>query len=248
MIWSLAKTIDRVSEENRVAITSLACVSSFVDVLQIDATTSVLIDCGRSLLGENDQNLRVGFEADCLDAVHKDKATLPLVADALLNRGSAKGVLGDTEEAITDYDTVINLPGATIEHIAGALFNRGVAKRNLDNTSGAISDYDTVINLPGAPTEYKAQAFNNRGAIKGGLGDTGGAISDCDEVIKLSEAPMEQIARALNNRGFGKSILGDTKGALIDLNEALEMFCTLNMAEGKKAAEDSIADLKNKSE
>lgn len=142
---------------------------------------------------------------------------------ALINRGFAKGQLGDILGEIADCTAVIELEDAPKELVARALVNRGVAKGKLSDAQGAITDCTAVIEMEGAPKEAVASAFLNRGVAKNELSDTQGAISDFTVVIKLSGAPKEQVADALCNRGFAKGQLGDMQGRISDCTTVIEM-------------------------
>lgn len=243
-IWALAKTIDQVSEQNRVANTALAHCVLRAKRLSLDAATCLLTDCARSLFGEDEQNFRTDFEDDALSALKKDPSVAPLIATALNNRGARKGDLGDHKGAITDYDAVIDLPGVPADQIARALYNRGVSKGALGDSKGAIADYDAVIDLPDATVDQIARALYNRGVGKGDLGDREGEIADYDAVIDLPSAPAEQIAKALNNRGVTKGALGlgDREAVLTDLRAALTLFTELDQRENQEKMQCAIAD------
>jgi tetratricopeptide (TPR) repeat protein len=69
------------------------------------------------------------------------------VADALFNRGVAKGMLGDRRGASDDFTAVVELEGAPRERVAQALVNRGVASKALDRNVDAIADWSKVLDL-----------------------------------------------------------------------------------------------------
>ena len=86
---------------------------------------------------------------------------------ALINRGFAKGQLGDILGEIADCTAVIELEDAPNELVALALLCRSFAKGQLGDIHGEISDYTAVIELEDAPNELVARALVNRGVAKG---------------------------------------------------------------------------------
>ena len=134
----------------------------------------------------------------------------------MVDRGLAKGRLGETQGELDDYTAVVAMERAPEEPAAQALFNRAFAKGRLGDTQGALTDYTAVATLKGAPKLQVAKALVNRGLAKGRLGDTRGALTDFTAVVTLEGAPKEPVARALVNRGVAKARLGDLQGAVTD--------------------------------
>jgi hypothetical protein len=90
------------------------------------------------------------------------------VAQALLERGVEHYLAGSVENAVADWSSLADLPGAPVEQIAQALLNRGVAWGQKGDTDKEIADYSRVIEqLPGAPVEQVAWALVNRGVAWG---------------------------------------------------------------------------------
>jgi tetratricopeptide (TPR) repeat protein len=135
----------------------------------------------------------------------------PDYTDAYINRGDARGKLGDDKGAIADYDQAIKLkPDFTYAYI-----NRGNARGNLGDNKGAIADYDQAIKLK--PDDETA--YHNRGLTRGKLGDDKGAIADYDQAIKLKPDYTD----AYINRGVTRGKLGDDKGAITDYDQAIKL-------------------------
>ena len=107
---------------------------------------------------------------------------------AYINRGNAKGDLGQHFAAISDYDTAIRLKPDD----ASAYINRGVAKADLGQHRAAISDYDTAIRLK--PDD--ALAYYNRGIAKYKLGRTSSAKRDFQTALKLAEQAGDESLKA----------------------------------------------------
>ena len=130
---------------------------------------------------------------------------------AYLNRGVAKGDIGDYSGAIDDYTIAIKLD----PNYANAYYNRGVAKGEIGDYSGAIDDYTIAIKLD---PNY-ANAYYNRGVNKNNKGDYSGAIDDYTNAIKLDP----NYAFAYNNRGDSKQKIGDYVGAINDFTYAIKL-------------------------
>ncbi len=142
---------------------------------------------------------------------------------ALINRGFAKGQLGDAQGEITDYTAAIELEGAPKDFVAWAFVIRGAAKGQLGDEQGVIADWTAAVELHGAPKESIVHALVNRGVAKGHLDDASGEIADYTAVIKMEGARAEQIARALVNRGIAKRQLDELQGAIADYTAAIEL-------------------------
>ena len=135
----------------------------------------------------------------------------PNDAEAYLNRGVAKGKLGQYFAAIIDYDTAIRLNPDSTE----AYFRRGNAKALLGQYFAAIIDYDTAIRL----NPNDAKAYIGRGLAKEGLGQHFAAITDFDTAIRLN--PDD--ARTYAGRGNAKALLGQYDAAITDFDTAIRL-------------------------
>lgn len=132
-------------------------------------------------------------------------------AEAFCNRGYAKYLLGEKEDALLDYDKAIELS----PNMPEAYNNRGNAKESLGDENGAIEDFDKAIELN---PDY-AKAYNNRGIVKRELGDTTGAMIDLNKAIEL----IQDFPEAYCNRGVLKEKIGDKNGALLDYSIAIDL-------------------------
>jgi tetratricopeptide (TPR) repeat protein len=130
---------------------------------------------------------------------------------------------GEHAQAASEFQRVIDLPGAPAEQVAMALVGRGITRRSLGDSQGEIADYTAVVELSGAPAEEVALAFVNRGVARGSLGDSRGAITDWTAVVDLPGAPAEQVAWALFNRGVAKGSLEDSQGAIADYTAVVDL-------------------------
>ncbi|MCL4177397.1 MAG: tetratricopeptide repeat protein [Verrucomicrobia bacterium] len=160
-------------------------------------------------------------------------APVQQMAQALVNRGLAWGLKGDTDKALTDFTRVIEqLPGAPTGRVAQALFNRGVAWGKKGDTNKALSDYTQVIEqMPGASVEQVALALVNRGLTWGKMGDTDKALADYTQVIEqMSGTPVEQVAQALVNRGWAHYLMKRHAAFLADTQAAVDKQPALDSA------------------
>ena len=129
-------------------------------------------------------------------------------ASAYNNRGAAYDKKGDSDRAIADFDTAIELDPTNVD----AYNNRGAAYDKKDDSDRAIADFDTAIELD--PTNV--DAYNNRGAAYDKKGDSGRAIADFDTAIELDPTNVG----AYNNRGVAYLIKGDYDNAIMDFLDA----------------------------
>ena len=164
-----------------------------------------------------------GLAFECFDEIARVATDPGVKSSALVSRGIARGLQGDTLGAFADCTAVVELGGAPRKLVAMALVNRGLVRGDQGDTSGAIADYTAVVELEGAPRELVAMALVSRGLARGMQGNTSGEIEDCTAVVELEGAPREQVARALVNRGFVRGRQGDTLGAIGDYTAVVEL-------------------------
>jgi tetratricopeptide (TPR) repeat protein len=178
------------------------------------------LDAAEAAFG-GDACMRQDFVGDCQQLLRAIPAALPLVATALVSRGSNKGARGDSDGQIADYTAAIELPGAKPEHVALALAYRGFAKFHLGDSDGEIADYTAAIELPGAPPEQAAHLLVIRAKRRGDLGDSDSEVADYTAAIELPGARPEQVAEALVSRGIENGQRADTNGAIADCTAAI---------------------------
>jgi tetratricopeptide (TPR) repeat protein len=176
---------------------------------------------GYRLLG--DHMLKKGRHSDAITAFRDALDKEPGNVEAILGLGVCLGLTGEYAQAASEFQRVIDLPGAPAKQVARALFNRGFTKGSLGDSQGAIADYTAVVDLPGAPAEQVAMALFNRGLTRGSLGDSQGEIADCTAVVDLPGAPTEAVARALVCRGIATRSLGDSRGAIADYTAVVDL-------------------------
>ena len=87
----------------------------------------------------------------------------PKFTEAYYNRGVTYGKFGNYQQAIKDYNKVIELN----PQYAKTYYNRGVTYGSFGNYQQAIKDYNKAIEL----NPQDAEAYYNRGATYGKLGN-----------------------------------------------------------------------------
>lgn len=137
-------------------------------------------------------------------------------------RAVGKGLIGDTNGAIKDYDEVVRIRPT----YANGFYSRGTLKEKV-NAADAIADYTEAIRQD---PKYD-KAFYNRGNLKINSRDYQGAIADYTETIRINSKNAE----AYCNRGVAKYNLGNNKEAIEDYNEAIRLDPKLTNAYANRA-------------
>jgi tetratricopeptide (TPR) repeat protein len=101
-----------------------------------------------------------------------------VVARALVNRGIAKGHLGDPEGEIGDYTAAVELKGAPAEAVAGALTRRGSVHHNLGRYEEALKDFTLSLEIPDLPKESQIHTIFHRSMTHRKLGKLEEALAD----------------------------------------------------------------------
>lgn len=134
-------------------------------------------------------------------ALSDSKLTAPDKARLLVKRGLAHEMLGERNDAVTDFSNAIAARALGTEEQATALYDRGVTLDELGRTDDAVADYTSAIELE--PTF--AAAFNNRGNALRRLGRLAEARRDYEASISAGnpnpeypEYGMGQIAEVLD--------------------------------------------------
>lgn len=168
---------------------------------------------------------------------------LEATVKTLINRGFAYFDLGQPEQAVEDFTTVIkltpddpfpyNLRGVTHFHSGDyeaaiadfdavlerdpgflpAYNNRGNAYLLQRELELALADFDSVI----ARDPHYASAYNNRGNVHRALGDYDAAFADYIEALEIDSG----FAEAWRNLGIAKFFAQDFEAAVDALNQVL---------------------------
>lgn len=93
------------------------------------------------------------------------------------NKARLHDALGELEQAVADYSTVIELD----LNFPDYYFDRADARRRLGDAEGAMSDYEAAM----AITAPFWELHYNRSNLRDELGDTAGAIADLEYVLEL---------------------------------------------------------------
>ena len=122
-----------------------------------------------------------------------------------MSRALARYRTDRPEEAIADYERILELERAPVEARLKALVNRGALYSRLQRHDAAIGDFDAVLGMRESTPRQRALALFNRADSKSQLGDADGARvdyeaalaqPDLDERIKANlEARLEALPR-----------------------------------------------------
>lgn len=164
IIRGLASQITGINVTSRPYYEALAACSDTAHKVDASLTTLCLTDAARAAFGNKELLNDSEFDGAYPIAIQEERATIPIVAAHLVNRGVNKGRHGDNNGAIDDYTAAIDLAFANgpVEIVAQGLFNRGVKKERLGDFRGAFGDYSAVIDLANAPDNLVKIAINNR--------------------------------------------------------------------------------------
>ena len=147
----------------------------------------------------------------CTALIKSGVNTSKVLAIAYNNRGNAFSIMGQSEQAIKDYDESIRVD----PNYANPFNNRGVARQKKGEYDRAIEDFNAAI---GIDPNY-ANAFANRGETYQKKGDFALALKDFDEAIRLHPTS----AVLWNERCWTHAVIGELQAALADCNEAMRL-------------------------
>ncbi|MGB7520585.1 MAG: tetratricopeptide repeat-containing serine protease family protein [Spirulinaceae cyanobacterium] len=136
---------------------------------------------------------------------------VPRDAVALLNKGYRQEVLGNYDEAISDFTRAIEIA----PNYANAYNNRGATQGKLGNHEEAIADFNRAIEL----NPDFAEAYYGRGVEKSELGDYDEAIPDFSRAIELN--PNDGYAYL--KLALAYEALNNQEQALINYREAAKL-------------------------
>lgn len=130
---------------------------------------------------------------------------------AYFERAMLFKAMGKTDEALDDYDRIIELSGSTYLE---AYLNRGLTKKMLGDYTGALVDLNKAIEEN--PMANRAEWYKNRGNLQLLFGYHFRAIEDYTMAIKLEE----DFAEAYYNRAIAHLIILDKVSACHDLDQS----------------------------
>lgn len=129
---------------------------------------------------------------------------------ALHNRGVSLGLHGKYEEALQDFDQVVELK----PDFASAWYNRAEVRATLGRYEDAISDYTQGLEL----TPGDLGLLIGRGTARYRIGEHADALADFDAAL-VADA---ENAAALSGRGDAHAALGNWEQAAEDYRQAVE--------------------------
>jgi len=141
------------------------------------------------------------------------------------NRAQVLAALGRQEEALTEFNHVIEID----PHYPEYRFDRGNLLNRAGRYAAAMADYDAAAAL-GPPFP---EAHYNRGDLRAATGDTDGAISDFRYVIDLEPDHLEaqvSLAALHMDRGDPRSAAEQASAGLLIMPNEPRLHCTLGLA------------------
>ena len=154
----------------------------------------------------NKQAVLAGIEAD-----NKRINTNPQDQSTYIDRAFLYFLIGDIQNAINDYDTLISLNPNNEEYF----LNRGYLKHISHKREEALLDYEAAIKLK---PNY-AFAYNNKGVVLAELGRKNESLAAYNTAIQIDPS----YADAYYNRGNLNTRAENNQEALEDFNTAIKL-------------------------
>jgi tetratricopeptide (TPR) repeat protein len=158
-----------------------AVVALLAPVTSGPALSDALADC-------NEAERPAARIAGCTSIIEAGPSS-DVMAIALMNRGIGRATSGDLEQALTDFDSALEIAPGLIE----GYYNRGNVNLDLERNEDAIRDFSTVID---AEPRF-ALGWLNRGLARERTGDKEGARQDIGRALALN-ASLDAARRALS--------------------------------------------------
>lgn len=201
------------------------CVIVFV-LLVIITITSVVAqpqpDSAATYLARGKVSFAKGNFAAAIDSFSKAIKLKPGWAQAYVERGIARRMNGELDQAIEDFDEATRLDSRTTQNnggVAEAYTNHGQILALRFQIEEAITDFDKAIKLFAGDVN----PYYERGQARLLLEDFAGALADYDSYIIKEKFDGFGRARAYLERGFVKRLLGRDKEAGEDTKEGLKL-------------------------
>lgn len=141
------------------------------------------------------------------------------------NRAQVLAALGRQEEALAEFDHVIDLD----PHYPEYRFDRGNLLNRAGRHAAAMADYDAALAL-GPPF---MEVYYNRGDLRAASGDIDGAISDFRYVLDLEPDHLEaqvSLAALLLERGDPRSAAEQASAGVLIMPNEPRLHCTMGLA------------------
>jgi tetratricopeptide (TPR) repeat protein len=190
---------------------------------------SVFMDNGKAVvelhLGHLDEALRLVNGAIAqLGTLLPDQAWL-YRSTLHHNRGQILAALGRTDEALADFDRVIEADPNYPEY----RFGRGNLLAGQDRYDEALADYEATMRL----SPPFAKLYFNRGRLRALSGDTDAAVSDFSYVLDLEPAHLEariSLVGLLLDAGDPQAAVQQARAGLAVSPGEARLYCTLGLA------------------
>lgn len=189
-----------------------AAVEDYDKSLSLDYESWIGNDVARATPYNNrgGAKLELGKHAEALIDLTKALELNPNYADAYSHRVEVHKMLGQYEEALKDYDSLIELSES---NSGGIHSDRGIIHRKLGNLQAALEDYDTAISLG----FDEATVYNNRGVANCELRNFGQARNDYGKALQRDPEYID----AYYNRAALFSELKEHKKAIRDYSAVI---------------------------
>lgn len=202
-VFSQEQLNSRISPDTRQnARLLLQYTEAYADLTKLQQIAKELLQSSKTNL---EKHPLLKSASDILERVAHDPSFSPKQLEHIYrNRGNAYYYLGEYQQALDDYDRVIELNPTG----ASAYPNRGLAHFALKEYQKAIADYTRAIKLN--PTY--ARAYNERGLVYEQLKEYQQALADYDQAIELNPDDVS----TYHNRGLVYVALKEYQKAIAD--------------------------------
>jgi tetratricopeptide (TPR) repeat protein/cellulose biosynthesis protein BcsQ len=146
-----------------------------------------------------------------------------VLAEAYYNRGLAQSDAGRADEALSDWQKILEIEGAPAVTVAQARIAIGMVRHAMGKLDGAVTEFTAVIDDDAVGPEELAEAHYNRGVVAKDKDDYEAAFKDWETVIGLDGAPAGFVANAYITRGVVYGAIGKNQEALSDLAAVIDM-------------------------
>ncbi|MGB3654319.1 MAG: tetratricopeptide repeat protein [Rivularia sp. (in: cyanobacteria)] len=162
-----------------------------------------------------DYNRTIFLRSNQYPDVYMGRARTNQYPDAYMGRARINTTLGNYQEAIEDYNFIIESNFNKNKTLKALAYHyRGAIYDILENYQQAIADANQAIELKHDNLE---QTYENRGISRYKLGDFQGALTDFTQSIAINP----NYYRVYHSRGFVKSAMGNHQEAIADFTQAI---------------------------
>lgn len=173
-------------------------------------------------IGTNDYKKIIAASSEIINAPLTDGMPLIQRHRAIYNRGFTYYRLGEKEQAVKDWTTVIDMPDAPMKRKAWALLNRGAVYGEKGQTEQGLQDFKALLNMEDVPSEDMAMALFNCSVAYSKIGEAEQALQDLTTILDMQNVPEHITTNALFCVPEVYFNLLETNKARQALKEALE--------------------------